>query len=64
MSSYTAVDNIIKAFNNATLYPNLKHIVIAGHSLGGQFVQRYAMVGNQLGTSSKSIFMSVHLTRH
>jgi hypothetical protein len=52
ISSYTVLDEIIKYYNNAALYPNLKHIVIAGHSLGGQTVHRYAAVGNQLGTRS------------
>ena len=32
--------------------PNMKQIVIAGHSLGGQMVQRYAAVGNVLRTNT------------
>jgi hypothetical protein len=52
ISSYTVLDQIIQYYNNAAQFPNLKHIVIAGHSLGGQTVHRYAVVGNQLNTRS------------
>ena len=34
------------------MFPNLNQIVIAGHSLGAQTVQRYAAIGNQLNTRS------------
>ncbi|ETN39279.1 uncharacterized protein HMPREF1541_05502 [Cyphellophora europaea CBS 101466] len=50
VSSYDALDQIIQYFDDATLFPNMKQIVIAGHSLGGQTVQRYAAVGNLLRT--------------
>jgi hypothetical protein len=49
------LDKIIQYYNNATLYPNVKHIVIAGHSLGGQTVHRYAVVGDQLNTPSRCL---------
>lgn len=42
MSSYTVLDQLIQYFDNATIYPNMKQIVVAGHSLGGQTIQRYA----------------------
>lgn len=44
-SSYAVLDQIIQYFDNATLFPNMKQIVIAGHSLGAQTVQRYAAIG-------------------
>lgn len=50
ISSYDVLDQIIQYFDNAALFPNMQQIVIAGHSLGGQTVQRYAAVGNLLKT--------------
>lgn len=49
-SSYNVLDQIIQYFDNSTLFPNMHQIVIAGHSLGGQTVQRYAALGQQLNT--------------
>jgi len=40
MSSFAVIDSIVLRL--AHLYSNLDTIVIAGHSAGGQFVQRYA----------------------
>jgi pimeloyl-ACP methyl ester carboxylesterase len=41
LSSYAVVDTLIARLRNGT-FPNLKWVVIAGHSAGGQFAQRYA----------------------
>ena len=41
VSSYEVVDALVARLRNGT-FPNLKWIVITGHSAGGQFVQRYA----------------------
>jgi len=41
VSSYTVVDTLVARLRNGT-FPNLKWIVITGHSAGGQFTQRYA----------------------
>ncbi|CZT25848.1 uncharacterized protein RCC_11517 [Ramularia collo-cygni] len=43
-SSFFVLDTLVKYFDDATLFPNLNQIVIAGHSMGGQMVQRYAAV--------------------
>ncbi|ETS86981.1 hypothetical protein PFICI_00809 [Pestalotiopsis fici W106-1] len=51
-SSYAVLDQVIQYFDNTTLFPNMKQIVIAGHSMGGQTVQRYAAIGAQLNTKS------------
>ena len=45
VSSFDAIDAILAQLANRTLYPSLKSVVIAGHSGGGQVVQRYAVVG-------------------
>ncbi|QDS77917.1 hypothetical protein FKW77_000958 [Venturia effusa] len=58
ISSYDVLDQLIQYFDDATLFPNMKQIVIAGHSLGGQTVQRYATVGNLLKTRSAVTYWS------
>lgn len=51
-SSYDVLDQIIRYFDNTALFPQMNQIVVAGHSLGAQTVQRYAAIGAQLGTRS------------
>ena len=46
ISSYGALDQIIKHLGNHKLFPALKEIVVAGHSGGGQVVQRFALTGH------------------
>jgi pimeloyl-ACP methyl ester carboxylesterase len=45
VSSYEALDAILARLADRRIFPNLATVVIAGHSAGGQFVQRYAAVG-------------------
>lgn len=45
VSSYYVLDQLIQWFGNTANFPNMKEIIIAGHSLGGQTVQRYAVAG-------------------
>jgi hypothetical protein len=52
ISSFDVIDEIVAKIARKDAFPNLKVIVIAGHSGGGQFVQRYEMsnrVHDQLG---------------
>ncbi|HEY1637843.1 MAG TPA: alpha/beta hydrolase [Rhizomicrobium sp.] len=42
-SSFEALDSILARLADRTLFPDLKQVVIAGHSGGGQVVQRYAI---------------------
>jgi pimeloyl-ACP methyl ester carboxylesterase len=44
-SSFEALDAILARLADRRLFPNLKQVVIAGHSGGGQVVQRYAIAG-------------------
>jgi hypothetical protein len=44
MSSYEALDSLITAVVSSGKFPNITRIVIAGHSAGGQFVQRYSAI--------------------
>ncbi len=45
ISSFEAVDALLAMLADRDRFPNLKHVVLAGHSGGGQVVQRYAVVG-------------------
>ena len=42
VSSFTVLDRLIQTLANLDLFPALSHIVIVGHSAGGQCVNRYA----------------------
>jgi pimeloyl-ACP methyl ester carboxylesterase len=44
-SSFDAVDAILARLADRKVFPSLKHVVLAGHSAGGQLVQRYAILG-------------------
>jgi pimeloyl-ACP methyl ester carboxylesterase len=43
LTSFDFMDAILKKLANKSIFPNLRAIVIAGHSAGGQFVTRYEM---------------------
>ena len=45
LSAFDAIDAILARLADRTLFPNLKRVVVAGHSAGGQLVQRYAIAG-------------------
>ncbi len=54
LSSFDFMDEILRRLARKEVFPNLKTIVVAGHSAGGQFVIRYAMlnqVHDKLGTA-------------
>lgn len=43
LTSYDLMDEILRKLARKSVFPNLKTIVVAGHSAGGQFVTRYEM---------------------
>jgi hypothetical protein len=43
LTSFDLVDEIVRRLARKNVFPNLKAIVVAGHSAGGQFVNRYEM---------------------
>jgi len=43
LTSFDFIDQILRQLANKEIFPNLKAIVVAGHSAGGQFVTRYEM---------------------
>jgi pimeloyl-ACP methyl ester carboxylesterase len=42
ISSFTVLDNFIELMRNHGNFPNLKWVIVTGHSAGGQTTQRYA----------------------
>src|SRR6266404_4254096 len=47
VTSYDLMDEILRKLSSKDVFPNLRSIVISGHSAGGQYVTRYEMA-NQL----------------
>jgi len=43
LTSFDVVDELVRTLARREIFPNLRSIVIAGHSAGGQFAARYAM---------------------
>lgn len=44
LSSYTVIDEIVARLGDHQQFPDVKEVVIAGHSGGAQVVQRYALL--------------------
>lgn len=42
VSSFAAADQLLMAMTDPNVFPNVREVVVAGHSAGGQFTQRYA----------------------
>jgi pimeloyl-ACP methyl ester carboxylesterase len=55
VSSFHVLDELIRYFDNREIFPQMTHIVLVGHSMGGQMLQRYAAVGEQLVTESRVV---------
>src|SRR5262249_15680665 len=47
LTSFEFVDELLRKLATRDAFPNLKSIVVAGHSAGGQYVNRYSMA-NQI----------------
>jgi len=48
ISSYEVLDAIVARLADRKLFPHLRHVVVAGHSGGGQVVQRYAVAARNM----------------
>lgn len=46
ITSFQVLDAIVHRLADRARFPNLDTIVLAGHSAGGQFIQRYAAIGH------------------
>ena len=60
ISTYDVFDAIVARLSDSKRFPKLREIVIAGHSAGGQIVQRYAVVGKSPGLD-RGARIPVHL---
>ena len=56
ISAFYVLDEVIKYYDNKEMFPNMKSIVLVGHSMGGQMMQRYAAIGKNLDTSSRLVY--------
>jgi pimeloyl-ACP methyl ester carboxylesterase len=54
ISSFAALDAILARLADRALFPSLKTVIVAGHSGGGQLVQRYAVAGRGEGDLTKA----------
>lgn len=43
LASFDLIDAVLRKLANKSVFPNMRSIVVAGHSAGGQFVARYQM---------------------
>lgn len=55
ISSFDFIDELVKHLADKKMFPQLKNIVIAGHSAGGQVVTRYAMANKVHNTAGVSV---------
>jgi len=46
ISSFSVLDEMLHAMMDQRTYPNLKALVVTGHSAGGQIVQRFALASS------------------
>lgn len=55
VSSFDVADDLIKTLADKKRFPNLRKIVIAGHSAGGQYATRYEMTSKVHNTAGVEI---------
>jgi hypothetical protein len=58
VSSYDVIDQLVQYYADKSRFPNINQIVVAGHSLGAQTVQRYAAVGKPMSSLGVSVPVS------
>jgi hypothetical protein len=47
LSAFAAIDAVLAWLSDPARFPALRHLVLAGHSGGGQVLQRYALLGGE-----------------
>jgi pimeloyl-ACP methyl ester carboxylesterase len=52
VSSFAVMDDLLAQLADRKRFPKLVNVALAGHSAGGQFVQRYAIFGRAQGSVS------------
>jgi hypothetical protein len=58
LSTFDVIDGLLTILGDRRRFPNLRAIVLVGHSGGGQLLNRYAIVGKQVGMLGS---MGVHV---
>jgi hypothetical protein len=53
LSSFAAIDGFVSLLSDKRLFPQLKQLVITGHSAGGQTIQRYALASGHRPTQTQ-----------
>jgi pimeloyl-ACP methyl ester carboxylesterase len=53
VSSFAAVDELVKHVVDRTRFPSLERVIVTGHSAGGQFTERYA-VGTRIDETMRN----------
>ena len=59
VSTFDFADAILKKLADKRVFPNLATIVVAGHSAGGQFVERYEMANRVHETLGVPVFYAI-----
>lgn len=55
LTSFDLMDRLVARLADKSVFPNLKSVVIAGHSAGGQFVNRYSMANKVHDTAGVAV---------
>ncbi|KAK0565910.1 hypothetical protein OC861_003498 [Tilletia horrida] len=55
VSSFEALDALLRYYSDHSRFPNVESIVVSGHSLGGQMVHRYAVLSDLPVTSPVTV---------
>ena len=56
ISAYAVVDRMVQVVQeSASRFPNLESIVVVGHSAGGQYVQRWALLTSQWDSRMRAV---------
>jgi pimeloyl-ACP methyl ester carboxylesterase len=55
LSAFDFTDELLRKLANKRIFPNLTNIVVAGHSAGGQYANRYGMTNKVHGTLGVNI---------
>lgn len=56
VSAFYILDEMIKYYDDQERFPEMKSIVLVGHSMGGQMLNRYAAVGKKLDTKARVVY--------
>lgn len=57
--AFGLIDDLIRTLSRRDLFPNLRTIVVSGHSAGGQFVTRYAGLAKPQATNGVAVKYAV-----